>query len=477
MKRYYAFDRGIFQPQALENVQIHTNQVVKDRVNSPMFTEGFFANPSLPWEVRYDNAYPNVIYDEEAGLYRLYYTLIIYDPESAKYTRQERAKRNYIPKNDRRTATAYAESTDGIHWTKPNLGLVEFQGSKDNNIIMLSAHGTGILLDREELNPKRRYKMMMLLDVVGVESKMAVSFSPDGIHWEEPIVWPKYNARGDSHNFIFRDRRDGKFKLITRIWRNNLRLSALSESTDFINWSEPKEILRGWGFESQVYSMPVFPVGDIYLGLASMFHEGDRTAPNFDTVDCELTYATKLDVFDFVEPGASFIPRGTGHYPDGEFDCGCVYSAAPLEIDGKLCFYYMGGNGQHTNYRETSFGRAFLEKDKYAYLSQRNSAVPGKMVSSTVHFYGEKLRILCDIAPEGSLQVQLVSSCHDETGIPGYCFEDCKLAKGEDGWYTVTFAESLAAFQPEKKVNIVAKLNNCKVYAMEGDFVATSWNY
>ena len=208
-----------------------------------------------------------------------------------------------------------------------------------------------------------------------------------------------------------------------------------------------------------------------------MFHEGDRTAPNFDTVDCELTYATKLDVFDFVEPGASFIPRGTGHYPDGEFDCGCVYSAAPLEIDGKLCFYYMGGNGQHTNYRETSFGRAFLEKDKYAYLSQRNSAVPGKMVSSTVHFYGEKLRILCDIAPEGSLQVQLVSSCHDKTGIPGYCFEDCKLAKGEDGWYTATFAESLAAFQPEKKVNIVAKLNNCKVYAMEGDFVATSWNY
>ena len=126
MKRYYAFDRGIFQPQALENVQIHTNQVVKDQVNSPMFTEGFFANPSLPWEVRYDNAYPNVIYDEEAGLYRLYYTLIIYDPESAKYTRQERAKRNYIPKNDRRTATALASylSTAGFNdWDMEVLGL------------------------------------------------------------------------------------------------------------------------------------------------------------------------------------------------------------------------------------------------------------------------------------------------------------------------------------------------------------------
>ena len=88
MKRYYAFDRGIFQPQALHNVAIHTNPVTKDRENSPMFTEGFFGEPSLPWEVRYDNAYPNVIYDEEAGLYRLYYTLIIYDPESARYIRR-----------------------------------------------------------------------------------------------------------------------------------------------------------------------------------------------------------------------------------------------------------------------------------------------------------------------------------------------------------------------------------------------------
>ena len=146
-------------------------------------------SPAFP-EVRYDNAYPNVIYDEEAQLYRLYYTLIIYDPESPRYTRQERAKRNYIPKHDRRTATGYAESKDGIHWTKPNLGIVEFQGSKDNNLIMLSAHGTGVMLDKEELNPKRRYKMMLMLDVVGVESRMAVSFSADGITGRSPLYGP-----------------------------------------------------------------------------------------------------------------------------------------------------------------------------------------------------------------------------------------------------------------------------------------------
>ena len=32
---------------------------------------------------------------------------------------------------------AYAESKDGIHWIKPSLGLVEFRGSRKNNLVQL----------------------------------------------------------------------------------------------------------------------------------------------------------------------------------------------------------------------------------------------------------------------------------------------------------------------------------------------------
>ncbi len=32
--------------------------------------------------------------------------------------------------------TCYAESSDGVHWTKPDLGLVEVDGSKHNNVIL-----------------------------------------------------------------------------------------------------------------------------------------------------------------------------------------------------------------------------------------------------------------------------------------------------------------------------------------------------
>ena len=35
--------------------------------------------------------------------------------------------------------TGYAESSDGIHWTKPRLGLVDFDGSTANNVILTNA--------------------------------------------------------------------------------------------------------------------------------------------------------------------------------------------------------------------------------------------------------------------------------------------------------------------------------------------------
>ena len=107
-------------------------------------------------------------------------------------------------------------------------------------------------------------------------------------------VWDLYHPfdyypNNPSHNLPFRDKQDGLFKVVTRIWKDEVRIEAICSSPDFINWSAPHEIIRGSGFESQVYSMPVFWYDGIYLGLASMFHEGDRSAANFDTVDLELT--------------------------------------------------------------------------------------------------------------------------------------------------------------------------------------------
>lgn len=478
MNKYFAFDRGLLYAQFCENMGIHANQVQKDAAHNPMLTEGYFQDPPCPWEVRIDNGYPNVIYDGKEDIYRLYYTLIIKDSVSEQADRATRAVTDYVPTPGRLTATAYAESKDGIHWTRPNLGLCEFQGSTDNNILMLYAHGTGVLLDDGDPNPSRRYKMITMADVPGAASHMAVSFSADGIHWSALQHWPEHDARGDTHNFPFIDHRDGKYKVITRTWRNGLRLSAISESTDFLNWSHPKEILRGYGFESQVYSMPVFQDSGMYIGLAAMFHEGDRKAPGFDTVTCELTYATTPDVFDFAAPGENLIPLGEGHYPDGAFDNSCIYATAPLEIDGKLCFYYMGGNGQHTNFRETSFGRAFLEKDAYAYWAAKEPKEPAVVTTTRIHFYDDHLAVKCSIPEGASIRAALSWNPQQKHWVEGYSFDDCIQTPAADGWVELRFGKPLSAFEPGKNVFLILELTGeSRVYAVRGDFVPMTPNY
>lgn len=476
MKQYFFFDRGILQPQATRNFEIRSCKGVKDRENNPMFREDFFSQPPRKWEVRYDNGYPNVIYDPREKLYRLYYTLFSKDPDSAGTSLEERAHKHYTPRGDRITSTAYAESRDGIHWEKPSLGLVEFEGSRDNNLLMMYAHGTSVMLDEQEVDPAKRYKLMTRVDYPGTRGFMAVSFSPDGIHWQELIPWPYHNPQADSHNYVFRDHTDGRYKLITRIWKNGMRISAMCESTDFINWSEPVEVLRGSGYENQVYSMPVFRCGDLFLGLASMFHEGDMDAEDFDCVDLELTMATRLHTFDFVAPRDPLIPRGEGRYPGGEYDCGCIYAAPPVEIDGKQYVYYMGGNGQHTNYRETSFCRASFEKDKWAYLGPKDSSRMAQVMTSPFHFYGERFEILAQLEEGDSLQVALYENYHSREPLEGYGFADASVTKGDDGYYRIRFAKPLLALDT-KSPCIVIRCKTGKLYTLRGELIINTTRY
>ena len=82
-------------------------------------------------------------------------------------------------------SVAHAVSQDGLHWETPNLGLIEYNGSKDNNLCMEIDQGSGaVLLDPEDPDPDRRYKIMHKRPWrEGMEGRVTISFSPDGIHW------------------------------------------------------------------------------------------------------------------------------------------------------------------------------------------------------------------------------------------------------------------------------------------------------
>ena len=235
MKKYLFLDRGLFNGRYMTNAKVELASIQKE--GTVFFREDFFADPPRKWEVRYDNGYPNVLYDSKEKIYRCYYTLFIHDRDSENTPLKERAAKTYVPGSDRVTALCYACSTDGIHWEKPELGLVDFKGNKRNNILYAYVHGTGVFLDEEEPDPNRRYKLVTKVDYAPGCGYMAVGFSADGIHFGELKKWTGGQPRADTHNFVFREERTGRFVLITRVWKNGQRIAARCESSDFLNLS------------------------------------------------------------------------------------------------------------------------------------------------------------------------------------------------------------------------------------------------
>ena len=87
--------------------------------------------------------------------------------------------------------TCYAESSDGIHWRRPDLGLHEFKGSKQNNIVFVPGEIGGVKADtgapavfRDEnpnARPDARYKTFVHYLKYG--GGMLPLKSPDGLAW------------------------------------------------------------------------------------------------------------------------------------------------------------------------------------------------------------------------------------------------------------------------------------------------------
>ena len=465
MTKHLMLDRRLLNPQAMENLRLEVSRPVKDQEHNPLLIQ------DRPWEVRIDNGYPNVLYDREAEVYRCYYTLFIEDEDTSLTDQEERRRRDYIPRPDRVPGLAYAQSKDGIHWEKPCLNRVEWHGSSANNLIFAFAHGTGVMIDGRETDPARRYKMVTKMDQPGREAYMAVSFSPDGVNWEKPTPWPEYNPPADSHNLPFWDEGEQCYMLLSRIWKDGIRITTLSKSADFIHWSRPEETLRGTGFENQIYAMPAFAWGNLYLGLASMIHEGDRTAEDFDQVDLELTWAADPGRFDFVAAGQHLIPRGDGQYPDGDFDCGCIYASPPVTTpEGELWIYYMGGNGCHTNFRETSLARARWKADQFAALTPRRAEEDSALATCRMRVEGSCLEVLAepvDTGKEWKLEAEICPFWNVRP-FDGFSFGESRAEQLENGWTAIRFDKGIESLAGQK-ASLKLRFKNLKVWALRGD--------
>jgi hypothetical protein len=88
---------------------------------------------------------------------------------------------------DRVRHICYAVSKDGLKWTRPSLGLVEYHGNKDNNLVAIDDGKdircalTLVVHDRDDPNPDRRFKMLREMDP---NNSVKAAFSADGLRWK-----------------------------------------------------------------------------------------------------------------------------------------------------------------------------------------------------------------------------------------------------------------------------------------------------
>ena len=423
-----------------DNARLVLGTVQKDPRN-PLFGE------DKPWEPRFDNLYPNVTFDEQEGIYKCWYSPFITDKATVTATDEIKSKMTYCQRlsevNERSSALCYAMSRDGIAWQKPDLGITEHNGSTSNNLVKLLVHGVGIVNDPRDPDPNRRFKMFCK------DGGISVCFSPDGVHWSELVDCPEINVAGDTHNNAFWDERSGRYVGITRRWRDGYRVVARTESPDFVNWEEAKDIFRGIELPRHVYAMPVFRYANVYLGLATILDT--RT----DMVDCELAWSPDTVHWQHVAPGKPLIPRG----PEGTYDSGCIYAAAyPVIREGQIRIYYGGGDGAHCSWRKGYFCLARLRPDGFAGYEPVDPEATATIVTQSIPCIGNQLTVSAD-ASGGSLRVAVLGSDDLELDL-------CRTIADDVTDHAVTWKSNadLATFQGQS-VRLKFELKRARLYA------------
>jgi len=138
----------------------------------------------------------------------------------------------------------YAESEDGIHWTRPKLGLIEMNGSRDNNLVPWIPH----FLDDKEPDPNKRYKGVWISGHTRwiTDFSRRLAYSADGIHWEVGQETINLTSLLEGGGPGFRDELDiseRRFKAVGRTISQGHRALGMMWSPDLIHWHGEEAIL------------------------------------------------------------------------------------------------------------------------------------------------------------------------------------------------------------------------------------------
>jgi len=370
-----------------------------------------------PWEGGW-SAYFTVLAD--GGTYRMYY-------------------RGQPMTGAREEVACYAESTDGVHWTKPALGLFEHEGSTQNNIVWKGApqgttHNFTPFVDtRPDVPPDERYKAL-------AGGPLYAFASADGIRWrllsDAPVL-----TRGafDSQNLAFWDSERGLYACYFRIFVDGVRHIATATSRDFIHWSEPQPLELGAGPQEHLYTnatVPYFRAPYYYFSFPKRFVPQRKKLPDHPEPGIsEGVFMSSRDGLHFDRTFLeAFIRPGLDPLNWGDRSCMTAWGllqTAPTEMS----LYYT----QHYEFPSHHLRRGVLRLDGLASASAGRAG--GELVTRPVRVSGRRLVLNYSTAASGSVQVEIQTAAGEP--IPGFTLAEAPELSGDS--VTETYAWSNGA--------------------------------
>lgn len=378
----------------------------------------------------------------------------------------------------------YAESTDGVHWVKPDLGLFEFQGSTKNNIVLSQmppfCHNFSPLLDaRPNVPADERYKA--LAGITPYSKGLAAFVSPDGIHWKrlrEELVIVVPGPALDSQNVAFWSEHEECYVCYFRNLVDGVRAIARTTSVDFIHWTAPVQMRYGDGGtkpSEDLYTnqtQPYFRAPHIYIAAAARFMPGRRVLSDAQVLNLGLD---KADCWlkDDCSDATLMSTRGGDHYERTFMDAWIrpgpdprnwtsrsnypAHGVIPTGAD-EMSIYVSRHNSQESSHIE----RLALRTDGFASLHAGYEG--GEMQTHPLIFTGTSLEVNFATSAAGGIRVEV----QDEMGkcIPGFAAEDCRELVGDQIERTVLWNGGDVSTQAGRPIRLRVILKDADLYAI-----------
>lgn len=360
---------------------------------------------------------------------------------------------------------AYFESKDGIAWSRPVLGLCEFNGSKENNIILnkmgdgSGCHDFSPFIDENPAaTPEARYKATG----AGAETNKGVWAyqSPDGIHWTPMADGPVFSKGAfDSQNVSFWSAKEQQYVLYYRTFSGGnfegTRLVNRAVSKDFLHWTEegPIAFPAGEGPQelAQFYVNQIKPYArapHLYIGFPARYvdhgvTESTKLLPEWELREKRMTvsqrygtavtdsvYISSRDGKNFRQSNDVFLRPGlrTRHnwsYGDNYIAWHVVETDSTRDDSPKELSLY--ATESYFTGRDSRLRRYTLRMDGFASVHAKHEE--GEFITKPITFIGNELSLNISTSAAGMVRVEFREV--GEAPIPGFTLDECDAIYGD----------------------------------------------